>query len=336
MTWHNIQDWGIEGKGWNDTATYFDRLPARAEKLVPEGVWNLSHSPTGMAVLFATDAPAIHARWQVSSDQLGEPNFPVAGFSGLDLYARAGRSWRWVGAGHTIRAKTHEQCLIEGMTPAMRRYILYLPMRNPIIQVEIGVPEGTTFTPVPPRRKKPLLFYGTSILHGAYASHAGMVHSSILGRWLDRPVINLGFSGQGKLELALAELLAEVDAQVYVLDCLPNMNLEMVRERTEPFVRRLRQARPDTPIVLVEDRPYTNSWIKPAALAEHREKWAAHRRIYEKLKRDGLTGLHYVPGKSLFGDDSEGSLDSSHPSDLGYMRMAEALHPLLRRLCKGK
>lgn len=334
MKWHNIKDWGVEGKGWNDTVKYYDRLPRRAQKMVPDAVWNLSRSATGMSVQFETDASEIHAKWQLESDHVGELNFPAAACSGLDLYARTGKKWRWVGAGHQIQSKSHKQCLIEGMKPVKRQFMLYLPLRNHVKKVEIGIPEGARFKGIRPRKQKPVIFYGTSILHGAYASHAGMVHSSILGRWLDRPVINLGFSGNGKMEKELAELIGEMKAQVYVLDCLPNMGTELVQERVEVFVRILRKLRPKTPIVMVEDRPHTNIWIKPESLKEQKRKWREHRKIFDKLKKDGLKDLYYIEGKSLFGDDSEGSLDSSHPSDLGYMRMAEALFPLLKKLCK--
>jgi lysophospholipase L1-like esterase len=336
IKWHDIQDWGVEGKGWDDTVKYFDRLPAKSEKSVPEGVWNLSRSATGMAALFETNAPEIHARWKLSSEQVGELNFPAAGFSGVDLYTDFGGKWRWVGAGHQVKNRNPEQCLINGMKSARRRFILYLPLRNPVEKVEIGVPDESKFKTVSPRPEKPLVFYGTSIVHGAYASHSGMVHPSILGRWLDRPVINLGFSGQARMESSLADLVAELEAEIFILDALPNMDLTMVRERTEPFVRILRKAHPATPIVMVEDRPLTNAWIKPAQLAEHKEKWSAYNKVYEKLKKSGMKNLYYIKGLNLFGNDSEGSLDSSHSSDLGYMRMAESLYPLLSRLCKGK
>jgi len=332
--WHNIHNLEIEGKGWQDTAKYFDRLPARAESSVPEPVWNLSRSATGMAVLFETDASEIHARWELESEMIHEPNFPAAAFSGLDLYAWTGKVWRWVGAGHLITSRSHEQPLVEGMKAGNRRYLLYLPLRNPVLKVEIGIPEGSTFHPVPPRKAKPLAFYGTSIVHGAYASHAGMVHPSILGRWLNRPVINLGFSGNGRMEPEVAALLGELRAQAYVLDCVPNMDASEIHSRAENFVRILRKASPKTPIILVEERPYTNSWIKPTLLLENTQKCEAYRQAYKKLKKCGVKDLYYIPGESLFGDDSEASLDASHPSDLGFMRLAESLYPLLRKLCR--
>jgi lysophospholipase L1-like esterase len=332
MQWFDVLDWGIEGQGWRDTEAPFDRLPAKAKGVVPEPVWNLSRSATGMYASFRTNATEIHARWQLKSSHLGEANFPVAAFSGLDLYVDDGGTWRWAAATHKLESQTPEVCVIEGMAGDLRDFRLYLPMRNAVLKLEVGVPDEADFTPVAPSSEKPLVFYGTSILHGAYASHAGMVHSSILGRRLRQPVINLGFSGNGKMEIALADLLAEVDASVYILDTLPNMGLNLVEERAEAFVRHLRALRPDVPIVLVEDRPLGNYWIKPAVKQTHEAKWQRFREIYDGLVGEGMGDLHYVPGRDLFGTDSEGSLDSSHPSDLGFMRMAEILDPVLRPL----
>ncbi len=44
---------------------------------------------------------------------------------------------------------------------------------------------------------------------GGCASRPGTCHPALLGRMLDYPVINLGFSGNGKMEGEVAELLAE-------------------------------------------------------------------------------------------------------------------------------
>ena len=67
-----------------------------------------------------------------------------------------------------------EAILAEGLAPGTRRYTLYLPLYNGVESLEIGVGRGVSFEPVPPRDEKPLLFYGTSILHGACASRPGM------------------------------------------------------------------------------------------------------------------------------------------------------------------
>lgn len=331
LDWHDIRD-SIEGKGFDDTERDYDRLPARAEGMVPDIVWSLSHTATGLCATFATDAAEIHARWELLSDQLGEANFSVAGFSGLDLYADDNGAWRWAGAGHLVKDKHPEFCLVNGMASGMRSYRIYLPMRNPVESVKIGVPKGARFSLAPPRREKPVVFYGTSIVHGAFASHAGMVHPSIIGRRIHRPVVNLGFSGAATMEESLAHLIAEIDAAVFVIDALPNMDKPLVTERAEKFVRVLCGKRPNTPVVLVEDRPLANYWLKPVLKAAYEEKWKEFRRIYDALRRDGVGFLHYIEGRSLFGDDAEASPDSSHPSDLGFMRMADTLTPVIRSL----
>src|SRR5258705_7674130 len=141
--------------------------------------------------------------------------------------------------------------MASGRPPAQGESLLHLPLYNGVSSVEIGLPKTATLartTDRPKDRARPILFYGTSITQGGCASRPGMVHTAILGRRHDRPIINLGFSGNGKMEPELADLLAELDPAVYVLDCLPNMTAEEVEQRVEPFVRTLRKAHPTTPI----------------------------------------------------------------------------------------
>jgi hypothetical protein len=202
--WYDCKDLTVEGKGWSDTASFYDRLPARAEGKVTPPVWDLSHHSAGLCVRFA----------------------------------------------------------------------------------------------------------------------------AIIGRKLDLPVINLGFSGSGKMEPAMADLLAELDPSVYVLDCLWNMSPEMVSTRVEPFVKRLRAARPDTPICLVEDCSVRN--VCPT------EKGTILRAIDQKLTAAGVKNLHFLSNHGMLGDDTEGTVDGCHPNDLGMMRQAEAFTKALCPLVATK
>ena len=34
IAWYDVSQWGVEGKGWANTARYYDRLPAKAEGVV--------------------------------------------------------------------------------------------------------------------------------------------------------------------------------------------------------------------------------------------------------------------------------------------------------------
>lgn len=333
LKWHDIRDWGVEGKGWRETERFFDRLPAKAKGKVRPPVWDLSHHSAGMAVRFESDATAISARWQLLSKGLAMSHMPASGVSGLDLYAQddAGR-WRWLGVGRPESAPLAQAQLIGGLPSGRRSFLLYLPLYNGVESVEIGLDPQATVKPLPPRQAKPVVFYGTSIVQGGCASRPGMAYTAILGRRLDRAHINLGFSGNGPMDIEVAELMGELDPCVYVIDALPNMTLPQVAERTERFVRALRAARPATPIVLVEDRTWTNAALIPAHRLHHAAMRSALKAEVARLAAAGVPALHIAPGESLMGDDGEATVDGSHPTDLGFLRMADALEPALRPL----
>jgi hypothetical protein len=263
------------------------------------------------------------------------PHMPASGVSGLDLYARdeKGRD-RWLAVVAPTAQTMNVQVAgeidpLEGGKP--RVFTLYLPLYNGVESLKIGVDAKAAFEPVAPRDDRPLVFYGTSIMHGACASRPGMSISGILGRRLDLPTINLGFSGNGRMEAELGELLAELDAAVYCIDCLPNMQPADVAARAEPLVRQLRKARPEAPIVLVEDRAFTNSPFVRSLRERHAGNRAELRKAHDNLVADGVQGLHYLAGDALLGDDGEAATDGSHPNDLGMLRYADAYEKVLRK-----
>jgi hypothetical protein len=142
--------------------------------------------------------------------------------------------------------------------------------------------------------------------------------------------VNLGFSGNGRMDQAVGEFLTRIDAAAFVIDCLPNMNAAAVTEKCVPLVKQLRAARPDTPIILVEDRRNTDSWLKASLRKNHDENHAALKAAYEQLVKEGVKGLSYVPGDHLYGDDGDGATDGSHASDLGFHRQADIFEPFLK------
>lgn len=339
--WYDLQLLDVEGQGWAkaDRKATYDRLPAKAEGVVPDPVWHLSRQSAGICARFVTDAPQIQARWSLTSKNLALPHMPSSGVSGLDLYVKDGDRWHTIGFGWPKQQADNVATLVSGLPEGKREYLLYLPLYNGVTSVEIGIPKDKSLAKAPARpegKDKPIVFYGTSITQGGCASRPGMVHTAILGRKLDRPVINLGFSGNGRMEPALANLLAELDPAVYVLDCLPNMNAEEVKERVVPFVHILRKAHPDTPIILAEDRTYTYSFLLPSQQQANKSRREALKKSYEQLTAEGVKGLAYLPGDIQLDQDGEGTVDGSHPTDLGFVQMARAFEPFLARALSGE
>ena len=294
VTWTSVADWRIEGRAFAERKAPFDRLPAAAEAVVRKAVWNLSRDSAGMAVRFFSPAREIHVRYRLTKERLAMTHMPATGVSGVDLYGRAADgSLRWVQVSHpTSREVTAK--LVGGLSARAdtepREWLMYLPLYNGIEELQIGVPAGSEARAAPPPAGKPLVVYGTSIVHGACASRPGMAWPAILGRTLNRETINLGFSGNGRMELEVGRFLCELDPALFIVDCLPNMSAEQVAERTGPLVRQLRQARPDTPILLIEDRTFANAWVDAGRLATHERRRAELRRAYTDLRRDGIGG----------------------------------------------
>ncbi|MDB5324161.1 MAG: hypothetical protein JWN40_5792 [Phycisphaerales bacterium] len=335
ILFYDIRPLGVEGQGWTETKAPYDRLPAKAQGVARAPVWNLAHDSAGLCVRFESDATTIAARWTLTKANLALPHMAATGVSGLDLYVKMddGR-WHWLAVGKPT-AQANSVTLVSNIPAGKREYLLYLPLYNGVTSVEIGIPNGAMLAkavPRPAERAKPIVFYGTSITQGGCASRPGMCHPAILGRRLDRPVINLGFSGNGTMDVEIGAMLAELDPAVYVIDCLPNMDAKTVAERTAPLVAAIRKSRPTTPILLVEDRTYADAFLIESKGRKNAQSRAALRKAYDALVAAGDANLAYLPGGQLLAVDGEDTVDSSHPTDLGFVHQSDAFEPVLERL----
>ena len=323
VVWYNAKLLGVEGKGWTDTESYYDRLPVKAKETVRKPVWGLSHCSAGMQIRFATNAKHIKVRWTLTKSELALPHMPATGVSGIDLYYRdKSGNLRFSGNGRP----QHVSNTASFQLPPSKEYLLYLPLYNGVKLVEFGIPEGKTLSRLlPARLLRPIVFYGTSITQGGCASRPGMATTSIVSRKLGIPVINLGFSGNGQMEQELADLLCDLDPAVYVLDTIWNMSPEMVSKRVEPFIKKLRKARPVTPILLVEDSSIKNLPTPKGDIL---------REIHAKLTAAGDVNLYLLSNIGMLGEDGEATVDGCHFSDLGMFRQASTFTKHLELIFK--
>lgn len=332
----------LEGQAWpNEVKNKYDRLPARAEKIIRDQVWNLSTQTAGLMVRFRANSGEIRIRYAVGGKQ-ALPHMPATGVSGVDLYAISNDgNWRWCSSkyafGDTITYNFKNIEPVDATHKLGREYRLFLPLYNNVKWLEIGVPEGTRFEPLPARPDKPIVVYGTSIAQGACASRPGMAWTAILGRKLDDPLINLGFSGNGRMEKELIDLVSEIHAKIYILDCLPNLVASVnipadeIKKRLLEGVRTLRTKRPETPIVLAEHDGYTDEAINPVNRKSYQDVNVILKEAFAQLKTEGVIGIYMIP-KEDFRQDIETMVDGTHPTDLGMMRYAEAYEKQIREI----
>lgn len=327
----------VHGQAWQDElkGTYY-RLPERAKEVVRKPVWGLSRHSAGLSIVFRSNAPEIKVRYAVT-EGFAMAHMPATGKSGVDLYATdANGKLRWCAAkyafGDTI---TYTYSYLSYVTAPKQgyEYQLFLPPYNEIKWLEIGVDKEYILRFLPASKEKPIVLYGTSIAQGACASRPGMVFGNIINRTLQHPVVNLGFSGNGQMEPEVFDFLSEIDAKMFILDNMPNMNKErtgLIYERATNGIRKLRQ-KSNAPILLVEHNGYANEFSSLDAEDSYRKTNIELRRVYQTLKAEGIKELYYLT-KEEIGFTQDATVEAIHPSDLGMQIYADAYIPKIKEI----
>lgn len=327
----------IQNQGWSkEIGSTYARLPERAEKKVRSAVWDLSRQTAGLALYFYTNTPELKIRYQVEG-ALQMPHMPATGVSGLDLYRiDPDGQWQFCFGGYAFGDTIHYSYTLEEKNRYHSHgyeYRLYLPLYNSVNYLEIGIPEGKEFRLLPQSPEKPIVLYGTSIAQGACASRPGMAWSTLLQRALDYPLINLGFSGNGQLEKDVLSFICEIDARLYILDCLPNLTGKMEKEicgRTIEAVKQIRQAH-TAPILLCEHAGYSNAGSNRAMQALYRQANQECRKAFEILRKEGIPNLYYLSSEEI-ALPPDSWVDYVHPSDRGAAAQAKSVEKKVRDL----
>lgn len=328
----------LYGKVSDQTESRYERLPSYLHGVSRARVWELGTNSAGLFIRFRSNSTSIYVRWESMYDN-SMTHMTDTGTKGLDLYTIVDGEWRHVCSAQP-RGKKSERKMIANMDPLEREYMLYLSLYDGVKSLEIGVDEGATLDQPAvdrPSREKPIVMYGTSILQGGCANRAGMAHTNIIGRRLDREVINLGFSGNAMLDMEIAHLMASVeDPGVFVLDYAPNAWDYLIDEKGEEFFRVLRDAHPDVPVIFIEDVIFPFTIFDNRIKAEVNKKNEAQKRLYEKLKKSGEKRIYYIEAEGMLGDDGEATVDGLHFTDLGMMRYVDHVLPTLKKALKKR
>lgn len=331
----------IDGRGWQTgLKDAYDRFPAKAESAIRKDVWNLSKNSAGEYISFTTNATEITVRYSVSGNKAMN-HMPATGVSGVDLYAQDSQNkWHWIRGGFSFGDTVQYKFSGFGVPGTIKAFRLYLPLYNTPVWVNIGVPEKNTFSALAATKEKPLVLYGTSIMQGGCATRPGLAWTNILGRKLNMPIINLGFSGNGRLEPQVIDLINEIDAKLFVLDCQPNLvdkntfPEKEIEARIRNSVKSLQSKHPQTPILLAEHCCGFPDVTIDTAMT-NRYAWTSQvmANTFSKMQKEGLRNIYLLTGKEI-NFDMESTVDGTHPNDIGMMKYAEAYEKAIRKIFK--
>jgi len=319
----------------------YHRIAESIQPQLRDAVWSLSKNSAGLTIRFYCNAPTITIKYKLENGT-NMHNMAPMGSSGVDLYSLDSKGYeRWCAApsGIVIRRGDESRYIyrdlvyndgnIEG-----HLYELYLPLYNTVSSLKIGIPEGYALRFVEPDKQKPIIVYGTSIAQGASASRPGLAWTAILKREFDRPVINLGFSGNGRLEAPVVDYICQVDAAIYILDCIPNMcgMLSTIAPRITEAVEKIRKVS-SSPIIITEHCGTLHAEASPKSDEAHVLGNKECRKAYEQLKKQGVKGLYYL-SKEDIGLSMDASKDGRKPNDVGMCENAEAYKKVIKNALK--
>ena len=336
VKYYSADAFTLLGKASALTETRYERLPAKLHEVSRPRLWHLGKNTAGLAIRFTSNSSSISLKWE-SLNGFHMAHMTDVCAKGLDLYCFSDGRWKFVNSA-LPQAKQTEYKVVENMESQERDFMLYLPLYDGIKSLQIGIDslsyirksEKGSF-----ENKQPIVFYGTSILQGGCASRPGMAFTNILSRWLGRECINLGFSGNAFLDFEIAELMSDVDSvAAFVLDFVPNVTIEQMEEKMEKFYTIIRSKHPKTPVLFVEDPMFTLTDYDQKMDKKVRGLNEKIGEIFKRLSQKGEKNIYYVSSEKLIGEDREGTVDGIHFTDLGMMRYAELMYPILKKKIK--
>ena len=340
----NAQDLRIINKGWDNTLRDYTRIPAYLKDSVRPDLWERSQCSSGIGVRFATNSKRIGVKYELLWDT-HLIHMADTGLKGTDLYILEGDSvWRHVNTNRPYvkkdadgnKTKEVESTYVERLDGKIHEYMIYMPLYDGVNELFVKVDSGAVITPGNPEiidANRKIIAYGTSILQGGCASRTGMVATSILGRELNAEVVNIGISGEGKMDQCMARAMAEIpDVDLYLLDPVPNCTEMMCDTLTYDFVKILADAHPSTPIVLVAGPLYPYSRYDSMFEKYLPAKNDALRRNFDRLVAEGYKNLYFIESEGMDGPEDDGTVDGIHLTDLGFRHYADHIKPHLKKI----
>jgi lysophospholipase L1-like esterase len=322
----------VAGLGWfGEDAPVLRRLPTRMKGSLPTAVWGLAQHPSGGRFRFRTDSTKL-TLVATNSDTSTMHHMTTVGQSGFDLYVDGRyRDSAWPDQKGLIRKQWNL-----GNDRRMREVLVYLPLYKGVALGRIALDDGAKVeAPSPFALPKPVVFYGSSITQGGCAENPGLSYPAIVCRDLDLDFVNLGFSGAGLGEQAVADALAELDPAAYVLDFWANPSPELFEEALPRVADTLRRRHPTVPILVVGPFWFPAEDGSPEAHEVNERKRATARGLVEARRKAGDRRIRFVDGREMISRDQvSGLVDGVHPNSLGFQRCADGLEPHLRGALK--
>lgn len=331
----------LMGFNWFEQDRVYRRLPVTPAIPLPEAVNELAWCTTGGQVKFRTDSGKVSLKATLR-DAGAMDHMAYTGMSGFDLYiGEPGLETfyavtRFACGATEFSSDLFDTSVFDCGPRQMRTFTLNFPLYKGVNELAIGLQEGAALA-LPPAYQAdgPVVVYGTSTTQGGCASRPGTCWTNILSRRLNRPFLNLGFSGSGRGEPDVARILARIESPaLFVLDYESNCHeYEALKKSLPVFIAILRERHERVPILVISMIRFGKEARVRQLLTDREQRRGLQQEHVEALRQAGDPHVHFLDGSGLLGEDYwECTVDGCHPTDLGFMRMADGIEPALRKI----
>jgi len=306
----------------------YRRMPESVANSVSEGVSYLHMHTSGGRVRFRTDSSYLAVLVKLRFTEKMS-HFPLTGSIGLDVYVRETEDEKPEYIDVFIPPYDVKDAItrvVELGESKMREITINLPLYSGVVEMYVGIRDTALLeAPFPYKIEKPAVFYGSSITQGACASRPGNTYQNRLSREFSFDYISLGFSGNARGEIEIAEYINNLDMSMFVYDYDHNApSLEHLQATHERMFKTIRSAHPNLPIIIMS-RPKFH-------LSDHeKERLGIIRKTYENALASGDNNVYFLSGKELMAlAEADGTVDVCHPNDFGFASMSMAISKLIK------
>ncbi len=335
------------------TEQVFKRLPDEVGLNVNDGVKRLYLCTAGGRVRFSTDSKYVAIKCIMPYVSKYD-HMPLTNYAGFDLYidGESGDAGGFCGAANSREipagggmSRYHRpfrpgygitdgyESVIRFAERKMRYITINFPTYNPVDRLYIGLQAGSALGGGKKYRSRlPVVYYGSSITQGACASHPGNTYESIISRRLNLDFINLGFSGSGRGEEIIANYMASLKMLAFVSDYDHNAPDAAYLASTHcRLYKTIRAAHPDIPYIMLSRPDYD---VDPAESIARRDVIID---TYRYARGAGDKNVYYIDGEGIFRGPDEDlcTVDGSHPTDIGFLKMADSVGRILERALRN-
>lgn len=300
----------------------FRRLPEGFHETLNHAAATVSSGlSAGGRVRFSTDSKQIEVSVVLCPyDRLGI--FTLAGQAGCAVYMND----KYIGTYSPKEDGETEYSFTVENNEGYSDITILTPIYTTVRSMDIAIGDDADIRePKPYRIEKPVVFYGSSITNGVAVTSPHNTYPEILSRKYGFDYYNYGLAGGCRGELAVADHINSIDMTMLVYGYDHNaFSAEELEERHQRFFKRIREAHPFLPILILSKPDFANDHVNNALRRD------VIYRTYSEAQREGDTNVYFLDGSYAYGNRTvkDSTVDGIHPTDESFARFAELLSPV--------